>query len=160
MSSEHDRLLLDAYRGEIFGEAFFSALATREFDAARAEKLRVLERIEARTASVLREHATALGLELGDEDEARQQGRDLAEAAANGGWDVLVRGLHDSLPQFLADFVQLREIAPDPHALVLDELVSHEQAINAFAELELVGRDDLSGAVLQRHLERVIRADA
>jgi hypothetical protein len=160
MSTEHDRLLRDAFRGEVFGEAFFGAMAERETDPARCEKLRTLERIEGRTAAIMRQHADAIGLEIDGEDDSRRQGRDLAAGAAEGGWDALIRGLHDSLPSFLANFVQLRELAPGPHAPALDELVLHEQAINAFAELELVGRDDLSGAVLRRHLERAEHADA
>jgi hypothetical protein len=158
MITEHDRLFGDAYRGEVFGEAFFGALAAREADSSRAEKLRALERIEARTAATLREHASAGGLDVGDDEESRRQGRELAAAAADGGWDTFVRGLHDSLPSFLANFVQLRELAPSPHAPALDELVLHEQVINAFAELELAGRDDLSAAVLHRYLEHSERA--
>jgi ABC-type transporter Mla subunit MlaD len=153
MGTEHDRLLLDAYRGEVFGEAFFHTLAAQEHDAGRATKLRALEQIEARTADVLRKHAAAVNVDVGDDDESRAQGRELATVAGAAGWDSLVRGLHDALPQFLANFVRLRELASDPHDAALTTLVQHEQTINAFAELELAGHGDLSGAVLQRYLE-------
>jgi hypothetical protein len=152
--SEHDRLLVDAYRGEVFGAAFFKTFAEQETDAARLAKLRALEAIEARTAGVLRAHAEATNVDVGDGDEPRQQGVELGKAASEGGWDAFVRGLHDALPMFLANFVRLRELSADPHADALETLVGHEQTINAFAELELAGHTDLSGPVLQRYLER------
>jgi hypothetical protein len=154
MTSGHDQLLLDAYRGEVFGEAFFGALAEHEPDVDRVEKLRALEQIEARTAAVLRAHAAAANVDLGDDHDSRRQGQELAPQAGVGGWDNLIRGLHDALPSFLANFVRLREMAPDPHDPALHTLVAHEQTINAFAELELAGYTDLSCAVLQRYLER------
>ncbi len=153
MTTEHDRLLVDAYRGEVFGAAFFATFAAREQDRNRLDKLRALEQIESRTAAVLRDHAAANAVDVGDDDEPRQQGIELGEAASAGGWDAFVRGLHDALPSFLANFVRLRELSDDPHADALQTLVTHEQVINAFAELELAGHADLSGAVLHRYLE-------
>jgi hypothetical protein len=153
MNTEHDQLLLDAYRGEVFGQAFFGELAGRELDAERVEKLRALEQIEACTASVLREHAAAVNVDVGDDEESRRQGVELAVQAGAGGWDTLLRGLHDALPSFLASFVRLRELAPDPHDPAMHALVAHEQTINAFAELELGGYTELSCVVLRRYLE-------
>ena len=46
-------------------------------------------------------------------------------------------------------------IAPDPSDPALVSLINHEQAINAFVELELAGCSDRSLAVLQWHLETV-----
>jgi hypothetical protein len=157
MATEHERLLVESYRGECFGEAFFSTLADRSTDDGQVEKLRALATIEARTAAVVHAHATEAGI-TGDpakDDEARRHGVELGEQAAAGAWPDIVRGLHDALPGFLADFVRLRELAPDPHAPALETLVAHEQTINAFAELELAGHADLSLAVLRRYLERV-----
>ena len=151
--TEHDDLLLDAYRGEVFGEAFFGTFADREDDSTRIEKLRALQTIEARTAAGLRSYATAASVDLDGDDESTRQGVELAEAASAGGWDTFVRGLHDALPSFLANFVRLRELADDPQHPALQTLVAHEQTINAFAELELAGHAELSGALLQRYLE-------
>jgi hypothetical protein len=151
--NEHDRLLLDAYRGEVFGDALFGTLADREHDPIRVEKLRALQQIEARTAAVLREYAAAMHLDVGGDDESTREGIALADAASTGGWDTFVRGLHDALPTFLANFVRLRELSDDPHMPALQTLVLHEQTINAFAELELAGHPDLSGTVLQHYLE-------
>jgi hypothetical protein len=154
MTDEYCTLLLDAYKGELLGEALFGAFAARE-SGERAEKLRALERIEGNTASKLRPLLHAAGVDVTAEDEAsaRAPGTEIAEAGLE--WDAFVKGLHDALPGYLAAFVRLRSIASDASDPALVALVSHEQAINAFAELELAGKPDCSLAVLQWHLDSV-----
>ena len=71
-----------------------------------------------------------------------------------------MKGLHDALPPFLAGFVRLRAMAADPGDPALVALVTHEQAINAFAELELAGHPDRSRAVLDWYLERTQPGEA
>jgi hypothetical protein len=152
-ADEFVSLLTDAYRGELLGEALFDAFAAHEIDPERIDKLRVLQRIEADTAARLRPLAVAAGIEVdgaGDET-ARSQGREIGGAGI--AWDGFVKGLHDALPPFLAGFVRLRAIADDPGDPALVALVTHEQAINAFAELELAGHPDRSRAVLDWYLE-------
>jgi len=152
-NDEYTKLLTDAYRGELLGEALFDSFAARETDPDRAEKLRVLQRIEGDTAARLRPLAVAAGIEVdgaGDET-ARSQGREMGGAGV--AWDGFVKGLHDALPPFLAGFVRLRELAADPADPALVALVTHEQAINAFAELELAGHPDRSLSVLHWYLE-------
>ena len=152
-SGEYSVLLADAYRGELLGEALFGAAATRETDPGRVEKLRVLQRIEADTAARLRPLAERAGIEIGgvEDDTARTQGREIGNAGL--AWDGFVKGLHDALPPFLASFVRLRELADDPADPALVALVTHEQAINAFAELELIGKGDRSRSVLDWYLD-------
>ena len=81
----------------------------------------------------------------------RAQGHEIGNADI--GWDAFVTGLHDALPSFLANFVRLRTMAVDADDPALVALVAHEQAINAFAELELAGHPDRSRAVLDWYLE-------
>ena len=154
MNDDYRALLLDAYKGEILGEALFGAFAARE-SGDRAVKLRVLERIEGTTASQLRPLVDAAEIDVAeDEATARAQGRELAEGM-DIEWDSFVTSLHDALPSYLANFVRLRTMAIDANDPALVALVAHEQAINAFAELELAGQADCSLAVLQWHLETV-----
>jgi hypothetical protein len=157
MNDEYRTLLLDAYKGELLGEALFGAFAARE-SGDHAEKLRVLQCIEGTTASQLRPLVDSAGVELTADDEAspREQGAEIGEAGIE--WDAFVKGLHDALPSFLASFVRLRSIAPDSSDPALVALINHEQAINAFAELELSGNADRSLAVLHWHLESVASA--
>jgi hypothetical protein len=154
MNDEYVQLLTDAYRGEVLGEALFDAFAARESDPDHADKLRVLQRIEGDTAARLRPLARAAGIEVdgADDETARSQGREIG-GAGSVAWDGFVKGLHDALPPFLAGFVRLRTLADDPGDAALVALVTHEQAINAFAELELAGHPDRSRAVLDWYLE-------
>jgi hypothetical protein len=153
MNDEYRTLLLDAYKGELLGEALFDAFAARE-SGDRREKLLALQTIEGTTASQLRPLLSAAGVEVTADDEAtpRAQGNEMAAALE---WDLLLTGLHDALPSFLAGFVRLRSLAADPSDPALVALVNHEQAINAFVELELAGSTDCSLAVLEWHLDSV-----
>ena len=154
MNDRYRTLLLDAYKGEVFGEALFAEYAARE-SGDHAEKLRTLGQIEGDTAGRLRTLVDDAGIDVAvtDVDAMQAQGREIG--ASDMGWDGFVKGLHDALPPFLANFVELRTLAADPQDPALVALVAHEQAINAFAELELAGKPDCSLAVLRWHLDAV-----
>jgi hypothetical protein len=152
-TKEYQELLLAAFEGERFGETFFATMAEAETDPDRVAKLRTLEEIEARTAAVLEPLMAAAGLPIGDGADSRKAGQELGEGAAAGGWDTFTKGLNDALPDFLASFVRCRELAPDPQDPALVALISHEQAISTFAQLECTGRGHLSHAPLQWYLE-------
>ena len=154
MNDEYRTLLAEAYKGELLGDAMFGCLADQE-TGDDAEKLRALQRVEATTAAQLRPLVLAADAVVTADDEAtaRSQGAQIAEAGIP--WDAFMKAMHDGLPPYLASFVRLRSIAPDPSDPALVALVNHEQAINAFIELELAGNADRSLAVLQWHLDSV-----
>ncbi len=151
--SEYQDLLLAAYEGERFGEAFFATMAAAESDPDRKAKLVVLEEIEARTARTLEPLARASGVPMGDGAESVRTGQELGAGSAAAGWDAFAKGLNDALPDFLASFVRCRELAPDPMDPALVALVAHEQAIATFASLECAGRPDISLSPLRWYLE-------
>jgi hypothetical protein len=149
--TDYNTLLLEAYKGELFGNAIFSEMAGRAEWTENRGALELLATIEGRTADTLRPLVDRAGIDVGDEEEARQQGRELG--AVGGSWDGFVKALFDALPPFLANFVRLRELADDPHDPALAALVAHEQTISAFAQLEMAGHHDVSTALLTRYLE-------
>jgi hypothetical protein len=151
--SEYQDLLLAAYEGEVFGEAFFATMAGAESDPDRKAKLLVLQEIEGRTARTLEPFARESGVPIGDSAESRRTGEELGAGAAAAGWDAFAKGLNDALPDFLASFVRCRELAPDPMHPALATLVAHEQAIATFASLECAGRSDISLSPLQWYLQ-------
>jgi hypothetical protein len=151
--SEYNDLLLEAYKGEIFGDAFFGALAEVQPDTERREKLRTLQTVEARTARSLERLLANAGLKPGDLSDTRRQGVELAQGIDPERWHEFVQGLHDALPPFLEKFSRLRELAPRPDP-ALDALVNHERAIERFAELELAGNERTSLKPLEDHLRR------
>jgi len=149
--NDYEQLLVDAYKGELFGDAIFSEMAARDEWREQRDTLLTLATIEARTAASLRPLLDAAAIDAGDEEETRRLGRELG--SAGGSWDGFVKALFDALPPFLANFVRLRELAPDPRDPALVALVAHEQAISAFAQLEIAGHHDISSIVLTRYLE-------
>jgi hypothetical protein len=151
--SEYDDLLLDAYRGELLGEGFFGALAAQCGDQDRREKLRVLARVEAHTASQLRPLVDEAGMDSRDDAAAHDDGVKLAADVTDQPWPELLASLRAVLPAFLEKFERLQAIAADPRDPVLADLVAHERAIDGFAALELEGHDADSIDVLRRHLE-------
>ena len=151
--TEYQDLLLAAFEGERFGEAFFETMLAAETDPERGKKLELLQTIEGRTAAALEPLARDAGLPIGDGGDSRRAGVELGTGAAAAGWDSFTKGLHDALPDFLASFVRCRELAPDPAHPALVALVTHEQAIAAFASLECAGRADRSRAPLEWYLE-------
>jgi len=154
MDDEYSTLLCGAFKDELLGEALFGAFAARE-TGDHAAKLRALQRIEATTAAQLRPLVSATGIDVTPDDEANARSQGVEVGAGGVEWDELMIDLHDALPSYLASFVRLRSIAPDPSDPALVSLINHEQAINAFVELELAGCSDHSLAVLQWHLETV-----
>ena len=154
--SEFQDLLLQAFEGERFGEAFFQAMADAEHDPDRKAKLRTLEEIERRTAKTLEPYAAEHGVPIGDGTESVETGLELGTGSAAMGWDTFVKTLGDALPEFLASFVRCRELAPDPQHPALVALVAHEQAIATFASLERANKPHLSHQPLQWYLETAL----
>jgi hypothetical protein len=146
--SEYDDLLLDAYRGEVLGAALFGALADTATDDRQRDQLRALQRVEARTATRLRELVDAAGLDAGP-DGPVGDGVQMADAMRGADWSAFLTTLRGALPPFLANFERLRAIGAcdDP---VLEDLVAHERAIDRFAELD--GRHADALDVLEAHL--------
>jgi hypothetical protein len=152
---EYQELLLDAYRGERFGESFFASMAEGKHGVDHAEQLRSLQRIEARTAARLRPLVVAAGLEReGDDDAPVSDGVKLAAGVDETAWSAFLEGLRGALPDFLTKFERLQAIAGDGDDATMRDLVAHEQAIDRFAMLELDRRGDEALAVLHAHLER------
>jgi hypothetical protein len=151
--SEYDDLLCEAYRGEVFGESFFRSLAHAELGNTQHEKLRLLQDVEAQTASRLRPLIDAAGIDAGSEQHTATEAALLADTVREQPWTVFLEGLRSALPEFLEKFQRLQSIAADPDDPILVELVAHEQAIDRFAALELEGRSSDAVAVLRDHLD-------
>jgi hypothetical protein len=149
--TEYQKLLREAYNGEVFGDAFFGTLAGRQPDPDRREKLLTLQTVEARTATSLKRLATKAHV-LGGEAEARRTGEDLAQGVDPADWQSFIDGLLKFLPDFLASFERLRDIAGTPVDPALTALVNHERAIERFAELEAAGEPGKSMKPLVDHL--------
>ncbi|HEY3832039.1 MAG TPA: hypothetical protein VGO03_07075 [Acidimicrobiia bacterium] len=150
MADEYDTLILQAYCGELLGDALFGAFAS-QLEGQRREKVELLQQIEQRTAAMLEPLVDPALLASVDQDAERAKGSALLAGGALD-WDTFVKSLHDALPGFLTDFVRARELATDPEHPALAALVAHEQTIAAFTDLELSGHGDVTQAMLERYL--------
>ena len=150
--SEYEDLLLEAYRGELLGDALFGAMANADSDDAQRAKLQALQQVEARTASALRVLVEASAIDAGDEQAPRADGLRMAEGLGDQPWLAFLESLRSALPAYLANFERLRAIG-EPDDPILAELVAHERAIDRFAEFEGEGRSAEALAVLGAHLD-------
>jgi hypothetical protein len=147
-TSQYDELLLDAYRGEVFGEAFFGAMLDGALGVEHADAIAALRDVEAQTASRLHARVDAHNLQYAGDPVG--EGTQLGTASSAGSWTDFLSSLRQFLPDFLARFEQLRAL--DPADPVFDDLIAHEQAIDRFAELALAGDEPAGLAVLRAHL--------
>jgi hypothetical protein len=150
--SEYEDLLVEAYRGECLGAALFGAMATRESDDGRRERLRALAQVEAQTATRLRALVESAAIADCDEGAARADGVRLAEGLGAQPWLTFLGDLRSALPPFLEKFERLAAIG-DPGDPILVDLVAHERAVDTFAALERDGRSAEALAVLRAHLD-------
>ena len=149
----------DAYRTaleeELSGAAFFAACARTRQDPRHADKLRLLEAVEVKTAEALQPGARELGLTL--RDAATLQGEGVADAAPLAGlpWAAMMDRMVTGYPAYVAEFAALLAASPAALRPVVALLHDHEVAIIDFA------RDEAQGGDGTAHLVHYLnRADA
>lgn len=134
----------EAYEGEVLGEALFDRLAEMSEDPARAEKHRVLCRMERRTKEEMEPVVEQLGLDV-DRAKAVREGSELAEGAAVLPWGELMASIEPNTQRFLEMYRHLEQLAShSEQRRVAGILVAHEQALEEFARRELAGAPERS----------------
>jgi hypothetical protein len=151
--SDYATLLRNAYLDEVRGAAFFGALAAGQPDSKRREKLETLQTVEARTVTTMNRLLEHAGLKV-DGNNARKQGRELAESAGIADWDALIARMDELAPHDRAKFEQLRALSGRPDDPAIRALVNHAVAIEQFVELEAAGEESKSLRRLVEHLRK------
>jgi hypothetical protein len=129
-------LVRKAHEGEVLGEALFSALAAATDDPDHRSKLESCARLEAQTRDQIVELARDLDVELGSTDVAAQAGRSAATNLDAMAWPDLMGAIAGGTAGYRALYAELIEVASHP---LLDALVQHELALNAFTAAEATG---------------------
>lgn len=131
--------ILEAYSGEIIGQAAFDALAAN--DGLNAEqrhcmsRLAELERVtRERLESVMRRH----GLSVANADQIAVQTRD-AVGQNRAEWAPTLQSVGDGVKPYIPRFEALCASAEAEDAEALKRLLEHELALAAFAKEELDG---------------------
>jgi hypothetical protein len=132
-------LVRKAHEGEVLGEALFAELVATEADADHRRKLHACQLLEAQTKEHIEQLAEDLGITLEDASGAATAGRAAAASLAAMAWSDCMGAIAGGTAGYRALYADLRDGAPDPSHPVLDELVRHEEALNAFTSAEAAG---------------------
>jgi hypothetical protein len=157
LDPEYARLLAWAYRGEVSGEALFATLAERWESEGHAESMKTLAELERRMAFTLLPLLQRYSVDGGDDDRSRRTGHDNAVAISELGWDAFLAQFGPVTGEAIARYQQLRSIAPEPEP-ILDALVAHEEALQAFGAAESRGESAASLEAVRTVIESLRRS--
>jgi hypothetical protein len=137
---EYGQGVLEAYQGEIAGQALYGAAAAATGEPERREKLRALAQLELETAERLRPIVERLGGHSEEEDALREAGSKLAESLfSDADWPASMGRYAAMIEPYVRKFEALEAVAPAEDAEVMAYLVAHEQAQVTFATREAKG---------------------
>ena len=150
--NEYRNGILQAWRGEQWGRAFFERLAEATDDAEHRAKWKVLAELEEVTGDLL---APLLG---NDADPTSAEGFPPMDAAAAAysrlGWSEALERMMTILDPAIERFRELLAMAPDEHREIVQILFDHEVALRRFAERELAGDPGGSLAPVRTVIQR------
>ena len=144
---ERDRfetILDEVYHLEVLGEAFFSTLLKRFTTPDQQYKLGSLLQLETELKARVRPIALAHGVDLVEQEESRQRGRDLAESMDGETWEEVMASFAELIKPFVARYHEMGASVPDRHRELGDALGVHEKSIGDFAIMEAAGEVDKS----------------
>jgi hypothetical protein len=141
-------LWVKAYQGEVSGEVLFGRLSELVVEPDHRRRLDVLRELEARTKAALVPAMEHHGLPTDADPDVERDARALADASASLPWSVLMEAFEPITTQFIALYTRIGALARPEDRAVADLLVAHEEALRAFARLELAGQgEDSLGAI-------------
>jgi hypothetical protein len=131
-------LWVEAYQGEVLGEALFGALAEREDDPDRRRVLEVMTALERATKDLATPLFERHGWDLGDVEATRQGVLASVPQVAEMAWDDFLRSIPPVADTFLVKYRQLVAEVDDPEdKAVAEAYVDHELALVACARRAL-----------------------
>lgn len=140
--------LHEAFRGEQFGIAFFSAFAEQAKNEEELEKWLVLIELERHTAQLLKTWLDENG-QVCDEYDAEMQvrGRDKASSWLDLEWHTLMDNMAPWIEDYAISYRERATSALPEMFQICDMLAAHEEAIFSFVQAEKLGEDDSLKAV-------------
>jgi hypothetical protein len=144
-------LWMDAYQGEVLGEALFGWLAEREEDPVHRHQLTVLTRLEQSTRALAEPVFDRRGYDRGDAAVSAAAGVELAQGVVAIPWEEFMAGIVPVAVDFLVKYHRMAELADDPDdRAVAEAYIAHEEALATFAR-RAAGQE--SGDPLEQLLE-------
>lgn len=135
--------LAEFYRGEVIGEAGYSALIESTADRLEQLKLAHLLQLETETKAWLRPHMIRAGLSVAELPEFRESAQNIVAALVALDWpgkmNAILGFIPDLVDQYSAYATAARSRGNEEQAAVCDFMVDHERAQEEFAQFELNG---------------------
>jgi len=129
--------LLEWYRGEVGGEAFFAALAHGTGDPRLAAKWQKLAQLERYVADRLRTELEARGVPIPAMADLEQRGRNSAREYRYLNWREALSRLRPELVRYVQDFRAAESTMPEELLPLAQLVTAHEQALLEFTIREL-----------------------
>ncbi len=145
--------LLQAYRGELYGIAFFEAFLETATSHIERRKWQYLIEVEQRTAQCLKAYLEPLGIHCPEDDaDMVQAGQRQASLWLHLPWDTLMATLSPWIKTY-ADRYRQQANTDKTHQIASNMVADHEDAILAFVDRELAQAPD-SLAPLIEYLDK------
>ena len=133
-----DELWVEAYQGEVLGEALFGLLGSREKDAERRSQLEVLTLLERATKELADPIFERRGIGCGNTADSVAAAAGMADAVADMTWEDFLSSFDPVITQFLARYLRLVELAGDAtEREIAEAYVAHEKALAVFVRRSL-----------------------
>ena len=140
MTSEaFSRELLELYQGEVIGEVLFDGLLAYFDDPTQRYKIAVMLQLETETKARLRPALMELNLDLAEDHQSRTLGREMALSFKGKEWEDVMVALRDVIRPYVERYKDIATGAPSEYRAIADSMVTHEQSLYDFTELELAG---------------------
>jgi hypothetical protein len=133
-----------AYEGEIYGEAWFAAMASAATTPDKQRKLAAMAQLERQTRMRMAPLLARLGITGIDEEAQRAKGIRLARKHADMSWPAFVAWFIEEIARFVELYDEMERESAQEDAAILTALARHERALLEFARLEADGLTDRS----------------
>jgi len=158
--AEYIEKLKIAYEGELYGEAWFGAMAERAPTVDTRRKFAAMARLEILTKATLAPLIAKLGIVGINESEQREKGRLLAQKTTELSWADFIAWFETEVAPFVEIYDELEAHAPAEEANVVAHLAQHERALLEFIRREAAGQSDTSIAPILSMLDSSSHYDA
>ncbi len=105
-----EKLWVQAYQGEVLGEALFAGIADRVEDPEHAHKMRVLATLELRTKEAVAPALERAGISTAPDPEMLGLAEALAPDSATKAWEEIMRSLEAITGQFIPLYERIGQL--------------------------------------------------
>lgn len=152
--SDYAEQLIGLYRGELYGELLFEALAERSDHSQDANMWRLLVDVERLTGRRLQARALALGAEHGVQlERAQARLRSQLEVLADKSMREVRKYYQARVPDNVARLRALQAAAPAQDHTLLTQVIAHSAVFGECLEHWLAGHVPAAEHVLRNYLE-------